>query len=274
MTGIERGIRAIDAYTLPARRRVAAGVVGKILPYEKDGERTFLEQQAEQTRKIGEHLAQRRGMAGVPLHWSNGDFVRLLVHQFQQSREIRTLPILIPIAEHQRHVVGLDGISGFTNVNLLTIVTADTKRKEEKLRAAGKKIPWEEHEEGYGTKEYIEKAIQFLKDGNVVLLSPQGARYAKMEPFQERAIGLLIAYARRKGLTDFGFFFMSLGIHNATDYSQLRGYNPLRPYQITYNEVLTRNELVLQAKGNDRTVDEEAYMIMRKNAPEGMVSTS
>ena len=146
----------IERFPVDARRSVLSSVLNLPLPSE-------LRERQEGIEKAEQYLKQGYGLIGFTTHFSYGDFIRVIGAIWSKSDEFRKRKVLIPLALHQRDKLGLKELCRLANIDTSLIVTRDTKKKEQNLAEQDKPIPWEEHGEGFGTKEYLERAAGLLK---------------------------------------------------------------------------------------------------------------
>lgn len=240
------------------RRRAIAAISGRVLPVEM--------RESPALSQADQLLANGYGLVVAIRHFSKGDFFRVLDLLFRSSPEIGKRPVLIPIAEHQRHFPGLAWTASFTNIQLQTIVTPDTKEREALKLAEGKKIPWQAGlSVGTGVLGYIRAATKVLCEGGVVVSAPEAGRRSVLSPFKDEPFEALERGLRRKKNPEakVAYLFAGIEIPGVKDYEKHFGYNLLRKYLVTFGEeAITREAFLARVRENGLTIDELAYQIM------------
>ncbi|MCL5784589.1 MAG: hypothetical protein M1142_04535 [Patescibacteria group bacterium] len=252
MADLER----IKNIVTPVRRVVTAYGLKTLWSIE------FREAAAGNLTALNEALAEGNGAIGLTPHFSKGDFLADLVALNLNSKEARRRPTRIPIAAHQRPFY-LDILCGLGDVSLATIITGDTRLKENELKTKGKPIPWRNINPTEAMNDYLDTSIEELEQGGLVFLAPQGGRRDSLRPFRGGPLSRLMDRAGEKGVNPdkIPVFSVGLEIEGVTDYSNLKGLNLWRKYTLTLGRTVKRGKI----KGD---IDQWAYESMLELAPE------
>jgi hypothetical protein len=242
-------------------RLTAANIVKKVLPFEFNDSNNNLDRL--------ENLKYREyGTVYCVPHFSTSDFLRTIAAFLINSEQARKGPILAPLAMQYVDNQLLEVFRKLTATHLEGIVTKTTLQHEENLLKSGKQIPWKHHELGFGTAEYVSKAVEILGNAGSVYIAPQAERQEKLYPFVKPTIGLLDANLQRHGIEHVAYAILGIDMPDCEDYS-LDGLNFSQQYNISLHDVLTSEELRAEAPmiGKRSKVDTVIYSKMYQAAP-------
>jgi len=198
------------------------------------------------------------GLGVVGNHFSLRDGPQLVADVICGNDFLRTRPILIPIASHQRGIM-LRMMAIPFNIQLLPIVTKETID-----RGLDNGFPIRT-----GEKEYVIQAISVLQKSGVVLLLPQATRCPYLDDKPERKpIGLLFARARKFNLDKFALLYASVELKGQEDYSDetITRYNLGETYVVKTGPCYTQEE-VLALAGNSKKVDLFSLDVLKTLVP-------
>lgn len=220
----------IEGRSIQLKRRAVARFIKTLWPTE------FKEYTSGDLSALNERLKSGAGAVGLVPHFSKGDFLTILGGLVTNSVELVKRPVLIPIAAHQRPKY-LDWICTFSHIGLATIVTIETRSKEKQLKASGKPVPWKELDPKTAMDVYLNKAIETLNEGGIVILAPQGGRKSVLTHFRGGPLARLEQRNHELGLNGMAYFPIGLEIEGAQDYSKLKDLNIRRKHCITLGRV-------------------------------------
>lgn len=244
----------LKSKSVQIRRAIASYLVKGFWPIE------FREETPGNLALLDNVIAEGHGVIGLIPHFSRSDFLTILASLTLSSRELRRSSITIPIAAHQR-TTDLEYLVRFSDINLATIITGDTRKKEKELVAKDKSVPWQNIDPTEAINSYLNISIEELKQGGIVFIAPGGGRRSLLLPFKGGPISRLENRAKETSIDHIALFSIGLEVGGATDYSKLRGLNLLRKHIVTLGRVTKREEI----KGN---IDEWGYQDMLRLAPQ------
>lgn len=165
----------------------------------------------------------------------------------------------MPIALHMANKPGLKAAARFADIDMPTLVTSDTGKKEIEFKAKGKEILWDSSDPEAYTKVYALRTRRNLKGGGVVGIAPQGGRRPKFAEFEPGVIGLVEAVCKR--VDKVCVVFVGVSIPGITDYSKEKvgGLNIRKEYLFTMGDVMTMQELKDSAKEHGVSLEQEIY---------------
>lgn len=220
----------------------------------------FREQTAGNAARLDETLRDGYKVVGLVPHFSKGDFLTILASLALNTEEVIKRPIVIPIAAHQRTGT-LELLVKFGEINLASIITPDTKRKERELLKKQKLVPWNDLDPEQAMNQYLDTAIsQGLMAGGIVFLAPQGGRRGSLRPFKGEPITRLDTRADQMGVDRRAYFAVGLEAVNATDYSEMNGLNFRSRYIVTLGKTTKRPDIT-------ENLDRWGYRVMLELAP-------
>lgn len=244
----------IENKSLHPRRLIGAYIIKAVVPYE------LKEQKPGNITKLDKVLAEDKGAVGLVPHFCRTDIPATLGALALGTTELINKPILIPITVHQRQAY-LDAICNFAGIDLATVITVGTRKKERKLTEQGKPIPWAGIDPSVALAQYFDRAAETLQAGGVVFFAPQRERQASLERFRGGPVNRLEEELAIRGTRVPAYFPIGLEIPGATDYSKLSGFNIRSHYVVTLGETVRRANI----EGN---IDSRGYQDMFKLAPE------
>lgn len=264
MKDIEANIHQISEETENMRKRIAS-----ILLHEHAFP-ARLDDPMEHLKTAERHLAAGHGLVILTNHPSTGD-IRVPLELLFLSDIMRQKKFLMALAWHQQNYPFIKQLAKLGGVDLVPIVIQDTIEKQKELTAQGKKIPWEQHELGYGLDEYYQKMINILLHNGITLISPQSGRDTALKPFPRGVITIPDLMLRRNKIPDEQVVYLPVGldIQGVTDYTakKVRGLNIGRSYTIKIGEVFSSKELRENTKSNRITLEQEAWNRMARLVP-------
>lgn len=101
---------------------------------------------------------------------------------------------------------------------------------------------------GTGMEEFMGAAVETLKQGNLVILAPQGGRRSRMSRSEGRIIQTLFGDAEDEGV-EFGVLFSGIGIKGRGDYTN-RDYHYGEVFILRFARVYTQTGLIAAIDGN------------------------
>jgi len=231
------------------------------------------------TKEMDAMLKQGYGfLVSVP-HFSYRDFLdvgqALLVH----SKEAKARRMLIPVAVHQLHQTGLEGIAAKAGIELAPIITEDSMEAAKKMHERNETPWWEaaKMEKDMQDAKYVETATKVIAQGGIVLFSPQMGRRDHIElpvrekgkPLHKPVAHLLFA---TKEIENVGI--MAVGITmkgRRQDYSREKSgkWNLFRKYLISFGEPRTREDFLQRAHDAGQIPDIAMLLEMNDIAPKG-----
>ncbi len=247
--------------SLDLRRVAAAKIVQRALPFEFEDTNNNLD-------RLENLIYRGYGMIYCVPHFSTSDFLRSIAAFLIHSKMSRKGPILAPLAIQYVDNQVLSMFQNLTDIDLQGIVTKSTIKYEEELLKAGREIPWERQDLGYGTGEYSVRAVDVLAHNGSVYVAPQTERQEMLYPFDKSTIGLLDANLKRHKIEKVAYAVLGIKMQGSEDYSQ-GGLNISETYKISLADVLTSAELNTQAPVHRkrRLVDNVIYSKMYHAAP-------
>lgn len=124
-----------------------------------------------------------------------------------------------------------------------------------------------------GLFEYIKEAISVLKDGGIVMMSPQTTREISLSdvPQSRPLASLLIKTSRLEN--GIAIMFVGIGIKGVVDYTspKIRGFNLGKTYEVTVGSSYTKEEAQEKA-GGIKQVDAWAFSELAKVVPESYLA--
>lgn len=100
---------------------------------------------------------------------------------------------------------------------------------------------------GTGMEEFMGAAVETLKQGNLVILAPQGGRRPRMSRSEGRIIQTLFGDAEDEDV-EFGVLFSGIGIKGHGDYMN-RDYHYGETFVLRLGRVYTNSELIAAIEG-------------------------
>jgi hypothetical protein len=207
----------------------------------------------------GKHILQAEiehvgnGLKDAENHLTEGKPVLIIQNHFSQSD---------PMVVEGHIVFGSDVMREReqTNVSLAPIVTEETLKKPK----------WQHLKKNEGLADYKKRAIKTMKNGGVVLVTPQGTRQPNLpaEP-ENKAIATLVLSAKHAKVDNLGFLFVGVGIKGEDNYGskKTRGWNIRRPFELKVGEFKTLDK-ALEETGNIRNLDKWVYQNLSPLVPE------
>jgi len=164
--------------------------------------------------------------------------------------------VLAPNAQHQIYP-GVKMMGRIMGVKIAPIVTENTVKKALKR---GKPTPTLNE----GSVEFVREAVDYLRQGQLVVIAPEGERRDNLEPYTKPTIGLLVAGAQRDGVNEIMFLTVDLRVAGS-DYSR-RGFNLLSRYEVRVGRALSLDQMMELAGGSLRKIDSAVLEEMRQTA--------
>ena len=185
-------------------------------------------------------LEQGNGLIVLINHFSMRDALQVAFWLFR-NRVASSRSIVAPVAFHQ-HSSLVRFLADLIAIKLCPIVTSRT-------------IELDSGEERHGTgiRDYLNAAVDSLKDGGIVLLAPQGSRKSQLGRPDGHPVGNIISRARRKGVHNFGILCFGLGIRGVVTYDRKKvgGSNLFRRFDLRVGQPYSAGEAVELAGGID-----------------------
>lgn len=176
-------------------------------------------------------LREGLGFVIIYTHPSRTDTYRLMeLWQYDEFAERRCL---IPIAYHQFNR-WVTTSAWPTGTEFYPIVTEETVNRKKNNGLS----------EGYGSRRFLNNAVEALSQGGTVLLAPSMTRTAQLKlPEKLRPTDMLLngAHMRR---VPFAVLFTGFEINSVTSYESARGINLFRKYTLHTSSTLTDSEIL------------------------------
>jgi hypothetical protein len=261
MTNIETGRTSNIIFPKQVARKIAIKITNPILKSETTNN-------PETIAKAEKMLENGHGLIIITNHFSERDGLELLKIIFN-DKAMAEKKVITPMAYHM--VTPLYRMLGkMLDVTPMPIVTQSTI---DKGKSDGKEL-------NDGKPEYLGKSITRLKEGGIVVITPQGSRMPSLgEKFNNPALGTIMSRAEAKGIGEYGLLLIGLGIKEATDYSEkmFEKFNLSEKYTInvgnyfTNKEIWERAAILAKAEGRperpDKFVDTVIHEELRKVVP-------
>ncbi|MGB3716914.1 MAG: 1-acyl-sn-glycerol-3-phosphate acyltransferase [Candidatus Promineifilaceae bacterium] len=195
---------------------------------------------AEHATQVETILEQGNGLIVLMNHFSMRDALQVASWLFRKRVASRRL-IVAPVAFHQ-HTPLVRFLADLIAIKLCPIVTSRTI-----------KLGNGEKRRGTGIREYLNTAVDSLKDGGIVLIAPQGSRKSQLGGPIGHPVGNIISRARRKGVHNFGILCFGLGMPGVASYDRkmVGGSNLFRRFDLRVGQPYDAGEAVELAGGID-----------------------
>ena len=185
-------------------------------------------------------LEQGNGLIVLMNHFSMRDALQVASWLFR-NRAARNRLIIAPVAFHQNSPL-VRFLADLIAIKLCPIVTSRTIELgsgEERL--------------GTGIRDYLNTAVDSLKDGGIVLIAPQGSRKSQLGRPIGHPVGIIISRANRKGVHNFGILCFGLGMPGVVSYDKksIGGSNLFRRFDLRIGQPYIADEAVKLAGGID-----------------------
>lgn len=214
-------------------RRIAGRLAFVVFPC-----RHFVE--ARHVIQVETMLEQGYGLIVLMNHFSRRDALQVASLLFRNRVACRRL-IVAPVAFHQYGSI-VRFLADLIAIKLYPIVTSRTIE-----------LGSGEERRGTGIRDYMNAAVDSLKDGGIVLLAPQGSRKSQLGRPVGHPVGSIISRARRKGVHNFGILCFGLGMRGVATYDKkmVGGSNFFRRYELRLGQPYSAGEAVELAGGID-----------------------
>lgn len=190
-------------------------------------------------------------------HFSSSDIPIAFATVFENP-QLRQREVLIPAALHQ-YYSWYKPVGRLTGIEVCPIVTDDTEQyvKEHPLKEA--KFKEALTREGFATylTTYINRALDILDNGGIVIMFPQGGRRPSLDSITP-AVQMLITRSNRAKIDRFAITFIGLGIKGEQDYQRkdIKGYNLFKTYEERVGRTLTKGELKATTEEFGKSIDD------------------
>lgn len=231
MANVETGKRPSISFSAQIARRIAAIALSPVL-------RSEITNNPDAIDKAEKILESGHGLLIISSHFSKRDGPQLLDLIFR-NKMMANKKMIAPFAYHMNPLI-YRVIGKLLNVTPMSIVTQSTI---DKGKNNGKKL-------GDGLTDYFTKAVESLREPEIVGLTPQGSRERSLgKQFKYPAVGTFMMTAERKHLDNYGVLFIALGIKGANDYSEKKAgnFNLLKKYTVNIGACLTNKEILERA---------------------------
>lgn len=176
------------------------------------------------------------GILALITHFSRRDPIQAM-DVFMKSPEFRDTPITGPIARHQTVRGLVPPVGSRLGVEMYPVVTKQTLERQ--LTVGNP----ENLTLGQGTFGYIKAATRALQNGELVIMAPQGTREHHLQHNGQDSVNGLLRIASKKA-PNIAIHLMSFGIPGTTDYSEKKGFNFFRSYDVYHGPTFTLDEAV------------------------------
>jgi len=196
-------------------------------------------------------LRKGMGLCLVANHFSQTETINIYKIPFGDP-ELRKRRVVAPLAEHQKRFF-IDPLSHLLGVSVKYVVTDETVRRAEEK---GEPVP----KKNEGAVEFMEDALEILSQKGILILFPQGTRRESLYPLENpKTVSILMKRAKRNKVR-LGFLFVGVDLaEEVEDYSKVRGFNVFKKSKLIIGNSLTDEELLTQAGGDLKEVDEIVY---------------
>lgn len=202
-------------------------------------------------------------------HLSKGDVPRSIATAFKNT-VLGKREILLSQAIHQ-HRRWHGPIGRAIGVTFCPIVTGDTKQLVEERPSAAKKFKEDITREGtaHHLREYVDKGLDVLGSGGVVIMFPQAGRRSSLTTISDSVEALLNRSKRpHTYIEKIAIIFLGLDIKGEQDYEKcVDRVNLFKTYQVIVGEAMTREELFEAATKNNQGINDVVLEKMRKVVP-------
>lgn len=223
-----------------------------------------------------EKLAQNGyGSLVILNHFSKGDVPRSIAIAFGDPI-LGKRAIVLPQAIHQHRP--LDGLFGkVSDVTFCPIVTGDTiklvnddpSKKKKLIKKFGEEVLVRDGATGF-LRAYIDKALDALGSGGVIVIFPQAGRRSSLETISN-GVEVLLNRSKRSDthIGKVAILFLGLGIKGERDYKKngIAGLHLRKTYEVKVGEAMTREELFEEAKRTNQNIDGVVLEKMRNVVP-------
>lgn len=196
------------------------------------------------TEVIDEHrsLDRMKYLLGLGLgfmvtsnHFCRDDFKRTFA-KLLGEKELEQKRVAIALGLHEFKTY--EPFATATGIKVFPVTTQGT------IDAIGSKAP----PLGTGMEEFMGGALETLKQGNLVVMAPQGGRRPRLTRSEGRILQTLFADAEDEDV-EFGILFSGIGIKGGGDYTN-RDYHPGETFVLKFAEVYTNEELIAAIDGD------------------------
>jgi hypothetical protein len=162
-----------------------------------------------------------------------------------------------PVAQHQYPITRFIDMVLHTHLQIRPVVTPDAHRKHPEMRL------------GQGLREYVLTATETLKSGGILVLFPQAERQPTLGTVDESAtsMSLLINRTTKTDVDNYFVLPIGFGISGVEDYSQVRGANIGKTYDVSIGRLWAKNEMVSDAARSGISLDAWAFGQLRQLVP-------
>lgn len=229
MANIETG-RTNIGLSVQIARKFSTGVLGHTI---LRAETTDSNHSIDKTREL---LKNGYGLIVIINHWSLKD-PPIIIDELFRLEDFRNRMIVVPIAYHMDSSI----LRKFFKINGVTSKPIVTENTVTKGKNNGREL-------NDGMIEYLDESIKLLKNGGIVVMAPQGTRMSHLGEPNKTTVGTFMAKARGKGLENYAFLIVGLGIKDVDNYSKKSGLNLLNKYTVKFGPCLTGEEVLTEAE--------------------------
>lgn len=242
-----------DNPRLAENRRNAAKCLGRHFPAETSDSYHGLVD-------AGKLVAGGHGLLIVVNHFSYRDGPGVFVYVAAQSDAMIDKPWLAPVARHISDVTRLINRVLGTQIDLKPVVTASTMNKPR----------FRHMHRGQGLRDYMISATETLQRGGIVALFPQATRMSYLpEPDEyDKAMEFLMKRTTKAGVNDFGILPVGFGVKGVEDYTELRGLNWDKTYEVNIGKLWLKNDVIQSAEDMQRSLDGWGMDQLKQLVPE------
>lgn len=242
----------------PIKRQLVNHLLDKIFP-------TYSQNQNPETisTEFQRFIEKGFGFVCFTTHFSKSDFLHLATLLMMENKDFRKLQMVFPLALHQVNQPFLKILMKVANFTVCPIVTEDTIKKENELLTAGKPIPWQRHNLGYGNVNYIRESLRVLKNGGIAFVSPHAQRINSLKQWYGQPVNGLDKVIHDRNL-NVAYFFAALSTPN-NNYA-IDGYRVREPYGIRWTSPFPASDF-REFAATQGGLDKAAYDILYRISP-------
>src|SRR3989344_4326343 len=214
-------------------------------------------QQLAERRLIVQQIGEQFPTEGIDTHHSLNRMAAIsqeglgfivTTNHFCRDDFKRTLGVLLrQEALAQKRVTIAIGLHEFPTYEPFAIaagITTYPVTTQGSIDALGSKAP----PLGTGMEEFMGAAVETLKQGNLVIMAPQGGRRPRMTRSEGRILQTLFGDAEDEGV-EFGVLFAGIGIKGQGDYAN-RDYHYGETFVLRFGRAYTNIELISTIEGD------------------------
>ncbi len=196
------------------------------------------------------------GILSAFTHFCSRDIFEMLARPLGASRVLFPRHVVASVEwSHYYERTMPRVLAWLTGITLVPIVNDRTIEKRKNYDAQKHLLQL-----GHGQLEYFRIARRALKEGGLVLVSPQQGRRSRLELSDKEPIRFLLGKGQE--LEQVAILFLGLSLRNEVNYSKRTLMNFGRTYDVALGPTLTRDELVKLGQETARSIDDLTMIIL------------